>query len=203
MHRNLLEKHIPTKHSEIRHLSAGQVLFLLTMHDMECMRSAAGLPASLVTYFVNNNLNKHLPLVTCMDSVAEKVTQSSLVNIQPVLKLFTCKVIRGSINDLNTEAAAHSLPNCLFVELQSLLLSSTHRVAKARDISAKYLNRLIASFPSLMCDASLVTAILEVLTLLERACTNEFTDEVEFIGSIKNPSLITSRTVQPNLRISF
>jgi phosphatidylinositol 4-kinase len=45
-------------------------------------------------------------------------------------------------------------------------------------MASKYLNRLITSFPSLMCDTPLVFAILEVLTLLRRACENEFTDEV-------------------------
>jgi phosphatidylinositol 4-kinase len=69
----------------------------------------------------------------------------------------------------------------LSVELRSLLVGSTHRVAKARDIASKYLNRLITSFPSLMCDPPLVFAILEVLTLLRRACENEFTDEVWFM----------------------
>lgn len=45
-------------------------------------------------------------------------------------------------------------------------------------MASKYLSRLITSFPSLMCDPSLVFAILEVLTLLRRSCENEFTDEV-------------------------
>ena len=43
------------------------------MHDMERLRSAAGLPASLVTYFANNGLNKITGLVQCMEAVAEKV----------------------------------------------------------------------------------------------------------------------------------
>lgn len=43
------------------------------MHDIERFRSAAGLPASLVSYFVNNSLNKNTGLVQCMEAVAEKV----------------------------------------------------------------------------------------------------------------------------------
>ena len=44
------------------------------MHDMERLRSGAGLPSSLVTYFANNGLNKNVGLVQCMEAVAEKVS---------------------------------------------------------------------------------------------------------------------------------
>lgn len=91
------------------------------------------------------------------------------------------QVIRGCVNDLNIQAAQQALPDCLSSELRRLLVCSTHRIAKARDIASKYLNRLITSFPSLMCDPPLVFAILEVLTLLRQSCENEFTDEVPIV----------------------
>ncbi|KIJ17012.1 1-phosphatidylinositol 4-kinase, partial [Paxillus involutus ATCC 200175] len=157
-HRACLTRHIPLRTSEIRSMTTGQVIFMLTMHDIETMRSAAGLPSSLVSYFINTSLNKHTALNACMEAVAEKV-------------------IRGCISDLNTQAAEQALPNHLSTELCNLLVSSTHRTARARDVASKYLNRLITSFPSLMCDPKLVYAILECLTLLRRACENEYTDE--------------------------
>jgi phosphatidylinositol 4-kinase A len=88
------------------------------------------------------------------------------------------QVIRDSINDLNLKASQQALPRHLSSELHTLVVLSTHRVAKARDIAFKYFNRLITSFPSLMCDPVLVFVILEVLTLLQRACENEYIDEV-------------------------
>lgn len=72
-HRALLANHVPLRVGEIRYLIPGQVIFLLCMHDMENMRSAAGLPSSLVSYFVNNGLNKNTGLHSCMESIAEKV----------------------------------------------------------------------------------------------------------------------------------
>lgn len=54
-------------------MSPGQVILLLTMHDVEIMRAAAGLPSSLLCYFTNKSLNEHLELSTCMHSMAEKV----------------------------------------------------------------------------------------------------------------------------------
>ncbi|KAI0086351.1 atypical/PIKK/PI4K protein kinase [Irpex rosettiformis] len=157
-HRDLLIKHISLRHSEIRGLLPGQIVFLLAMHDIERFRSGAGLPASLATYFVNNSLNKSVNVVQCMDAVAEKV-------------------IRECVIDLNGLAAKQALPDNLSEELRSLLIASTHRVSRARDVASKYLNRLITSFPSLTCNPPLVFAALETLTLLRRACDNEFLNE--------------------------
>jgi len=86
--------------------------------------------------------------------------------------------MRGSVNALNAKASRQALPIGLSSELVVLLRWSTHRIDKARDIALGYLNRLISSFPSLMCNPSLVFAILEVLTLLRKACENEHYDEV-------------------------
>ncbi|KAF5373565.1 hypothetical protein D9758_000828 [Tetrapyrgos nigripes] len=157
-HRSSLTKHIALRASDIKSLSSGQIVFLLAMHDMESMRSAAGLASSLVSYFVNDTLNKNPALSSCMEAIAEKV-------------------IRGCISELHIKAAQQELPECLSQELRSLLVDSTHRVEKARDVASKFLNRLINSFPSLMCNPPLVFAILEVLTLLRQSCQNEFTDE--------------------------
>ncbi|KIK92048.1 hypothetical protein PAXRUDRAFT_830328 [Paxillus rubicundulus Ve08.2h10] len=157
-HRTCLTRHIPLRTSEIRSMTTGQVIFVLTMHDIETMRSGAGFPSSLVSYFINTSLNKRAALNACMEAVAEKV-------------------IRCCISDLNTQAAEQALPNHLSTELCNLLVCSTHCTARTRDVASKYLNRLITSFPSLMCDAKLVYAILECLTLLRRACENEYTDE--------------------------
>jgi phosphatidylinositol 4-kinase len=157
-------------------MTTGQVIFMLTMHDIETMRSAAGLPSSLVSYFINTSLNKHTALNACMEAVAEKVCLHS--HLGETYGSGREQVIRGCISDLNTQAAEQALPNHLSTELCNLLVSSTHRTARARDVASKYLNRLITSFPSLMCDPKLVYAILECLTLLRRACENEYTDEV-------------------------
>ena len=72
-HKLTLEKVIPNRHSEIKYLLPSQVIFLLTMHDVESMRSTKGLPSSLPTYFANASLNTHESLSSCMDSVVDKV----------------------------------------------------------------------------------------------------------------------------------
>jgi phosphatidylinositol 4-kinase A len=43
------------------------------MHDIEQMRSAAGLTSSLAFYFINDSLNRHVGFSACMEAIAEKV----------------------------------------------------------------------------------------------------------------------------------
>jgi phosphatidylinositol 4-kinase len=159
-------------------MSPGQVVFLLVMHDIESMRSAAGLPSSLVSYFTNGSLNRQSGLIACMESIADKVMFLPWIScIDPSHE----KVIRECIGEMNAQASEQALPEHLSEELRKLLVGSTHRISRARDVASKYLNSLITSFPSLMCDPPLVYAILECLTLLRHACENEFTDEVTTI----------------------
>lgn len=157
-HRTILTRHIPVRTSEIRSLSTAQVIFVMTMHDIESFRSAAGLPSSLASYFTNASLNKHVALSACMDAITEKL-------------------INDCVADLNIQAAEQTLSAHLPHELRILLVYSTHRVVRVGEVARNFLNRLITAFPSLMCDPALVYAILECLTLLRRACENEFIDE--------------------------
>ncbi|CAE6494869.1 unnamed protein product [Rhizoctonia solani] len=158
-HRVTLSKFIPTRGTDIRYLTPTQIIFLLTMHDLENMRAKMFLPSSLVWYFSNEGLNKNAPLTASMDSISEKV-------------------IRDFVNDtISRRIVQHSISPALSVELRKLLVASTHRISKIRELAMKYLQRLISAFPSLLCDPPFVVALLEVLTLIHRACEGEFTDE--------------------------
>ncbi|KAK2466763.1 hypothetical protein APHAL10511_001021 [Amanita phalloides] len=72
VHREVLAKHMSLRPTDLRHLSSGQIIFVLVIHDLEIMRSSAGMTSSLPSYFVNEGLNKHNDLSNCMDLVAEK-----------------------------------------------------------------------------------------------------------------------------------
>ncbi len=92
-----------------------------------------------------------------MEAIAEKVYFLTMIPRCDYLN--EKQVIRDSINDLNSKASQQALPAHLASELLALVVLSTHRIEKARDIASKYLNRLITSFPSLMCDPTLIFAI--------------------------------------------
>ncbi|KAG8721515.1 phosphatidylinositol-4- kinase [Ceratobasidium sp. 394] len=158
-HRATLNKFIPTRGADIRYLTPTQIIFLLTMHDLETMRAKMFLPSSLVWYFLNGGINKNAPLISCMEAISEKV-------------------IRDFVGDtLSRKIVQHSISPALSQEMRKLLVAATHRIAQVRDIAMKYLQRLINAFPSLLCDPPFVVAVLEVLTLMHRACEAEFTDE--------------------------
>ncbi len=72
-HRTLLSKYLQHQHTDFRSLTPGAIILLLTMHDVEAMRAAVGLPSSLVPYFTNNSINSHTELSACMDAMADKV----------------------------------------------------------------------------------------------------------------------------------
>jgi len=75
-HRATLTNYIAIRASDIRYLSVGEVIFVLALHDIENLRSAAGQPSSLVQYFTNASINAKAGLLACMDSIAEKVAFS-------------------------------------------------------------------------------------------------------------------------------
>ncbi|KZS95958.1 atypical/PIKK/PI4K protein kinase [Sistotremastrum niveocremeum HHB9708] len=181
-HRSLLSKHLPNHAHEVRHLPPAQVIFLLAVHDLESMRSAIGLPSSLAVNFCNVGLNNAGSLSDCLEAVADKV-------------------IRGCISDLTRQVVQHALPHVISQELQQLLVYSTHRIQKVRDIASRYLNRLISSFPSLMCDSPLVFAILEVLSMLRKACEGEFTDEYNPAWEFKSDMVNISISLPDSYRV--
>ncbi|KZO97923.1 atypical/PIKK/PI4K protein kinase [Calocera viscosa TUFC12733] len=156
-HRNILAQYVPARAYDMRAFSPAQVIFLLTMHDVETLRARAVLPSSLPLYFVNEDVNNSA-LKPCMDAIAEKV-------------------IRGFVGELSKQIVEHSLSKSVSYELRSLLFESCHRIPKVRELAFKYLDRLITAFPSLMCDQPFCFALLETLTILRRACEEEFLSE--------------------------
>lgn len=86
--------------------------------------------------------------------------------------------MRSCVHELVGKVSQQACPPCLYSELQSLLVYTTHRISKARDVGLKFLNLLITSLPSVLCHPPLIFALLDVLTLLKRSCENEFVDEV-------------------------
>lgn len=72
-HRAGLSKVLPNHGHHVRNLSQAQVVLLLTMYDVESMRSAAGRPASIMQYFVNSSINQQNDLSACMQVMADRV----------------------------------------------------------------------------------------------------------------------------------
>jgi hypothetical protein len=72
-HKASLQQLIHLKVSLARQLSAAHVIFLLTVHTIETMRAARGLPSSLAWNFANANLNEHPTLSHYLIALSERV----------------------------------------------------------------------------------------------------------------------------------
>jgi phosphatidylinositol 4-kinase len=71
----------------------------------------------------------------------------------------------------------HTLPSNIPEEVRKMLIGTTHRYAKVREVALKMSNTIITSFAALMCNREIVFTLLEILTLMRRSCEDELTDE--------------------------
>ncbi|KAF8334229.1 uncharacterized protein EI90DRAFT_3051526 [Cantharellus anzutake] len=157
-HKATLLNSFKTRVSEVKHLTPAQVVFLLSMDDIEGLRAAGGLPSALPGYFVNADVNSNIHLSACMELLADSI-------------------VGTSVDTLARRVVDHSLGPELNDGLKNLLIWSCHRISKARIIASKYIDRLVSAFPSLMCDSGFVFAVLDILTLLQNACEGRYIDE--------------------------
>ncbi len=155
--RKQLSALIPSHAGQIKSFKLAEVTFLQTIYDLECMRGSLGRPSMILWYFVNDGLNAS-SLCASMEAIADKVMQQFISDLQP------------QIYD-------HALDPRVANEVRNLFIGSVHRVAKVRNVSRRFLDRLIGRFPSLLCDGDLIILMLEMLTLLRQACESEYRDE--------------------------
>ncbi|UZJ55413.1 hypothetical protein CBS101457_004733 [Exobasidium rhododendri] len=155
--RKVLSTLIPSHAREIHSLAFPQVTFLNTIYNLECMRSSMGMPSMILWYFVNEGLNTSA-LVGSMEAIADKV-------------------IGSYIEDLAGQTNDHALEPRVTSEVKNLLLGCCHRVEKVRNVSRRFLDRLITAYPSLLCDSEVVVCMLEMLTLLRQGCEGQYKDE--------------------------
>ena len=155
--RKQLSALIPSHAAQIKSFKLAEVTFLQTIYNLECMRGSLGRPSMILWYFVNEGLNAS-SLVGAMETIADKVIEQFIIDVQP------------QIYD-------HALDPRVAAEVRNLLLGSVHRVAKVRSVSRRFLDRLVGTYPSLLCGSDLVILMLEMLTLLREGCEAEFRDE--------------------------
>ncbi|KAE8218454.1 hypothetical protein CF326_g9162 [Tilletia indica] len=101
---------------------------------------------------VNDGLNSSV-LVGSLEDIADKV----MVNF---------------IQHLSAQIHDHALDPRVSFEVKKLLLGSCHRVAKVRQVSRSFLDKLVGALPSLLCNPDIVTTMLEMLMPSPRLLTS-------------------------------
>ncbi|KAF9207720.1 phosphatidylinositol-4- kinase [Haplosporangium sp. Z 27] len=155
--RATLTSYLPGQAVVIKTLSSAKVVFLLSVYHVETLRGRQGNCSHILQYFMNSGINDG-GLSACLESIADQV-------------------INVFISETQTSILAHSLSDEVRQQVQNLVLGCAHRLKRVSSLATKWVHRLIASFPQLMCDKALLTVVLEVSELLWLSCENELTDE--------------------------
>ncbi|KAF8932770.1 phosphatidylinositol-4- kinase [Dissophora ornata] len=155
--RATLASYLPGQTSEIKSLSSAKVVFLLSVYHVETMRSRQGNCSFILKYFMNSVVNDG-GLSTCLEAIADQV-------------------INVFVSESQIKVLSHSLDDNVRQQVRNLVIGCTHRLKRVSSLSNKWVQRMITSFPQLMCDKALLTLVLELSELLWLSCENEMTDE--------------------------
>ncbi|GAA5845618.1 hypothetical protein JCM9279_006050 [Rhodotorula babjevae] len=149
---------VPSQASAARSVTDAQAVFLTTILRVESLRAEAGAFAPVFLYLGVPALGGDSPLADAVQSVGDKV-----------LSTFSAR--------LSSQAPHHAMDAGAYSQVRAVLLHATNSSASVRATALRYLDNLLSSFPSLVCNLGVVTVMLELLTVLRRACLDEFVDE--------------------------
>ncbi|BGO97504.1 Phosphatidylinositol 4-kinase STT4 [Rhodotorula toruloides] len=149
---------IPSQATHARSISAPQAVFLTTAYRLESLRAEAGAIAPLFLYFGVPALSGESAVGDTLKSIGDKV-----------LSVYMAR--------LGQQVPLHAMDSSAYVQVRTILLHTTNSSESMRSTALRFLDNILASFPSLVCNLGVVTVMLELLTVLRRACLDEFTDE--------------------------
>ncbi|KAK3818759.1 MAG: hypothetical protein J3Q66DRAFT_282178 [Benniella sp.] len=155
--RATLASYLPGQTADIKSLSSAKVVFLLSVYHVETMRSRQGNCSFILKYFMNSGVNDG-GLSTCLEAIADQA-------------------INVFVSESQTKVLSHSLDENVRQQIRNLIIGCAHRLKRVSSLSTKWVHRMIAAFPQLMCDKALLTLVLELSELLWLSCENEMTDE--------------------------
>ncbi|KAG0329284.1 phosphatidylinositol-4- kinase, partial [Podila horticola] len=167
--RATLASYLPAQTYEIKSLTSAKVVFLLSVYHVETMRSRQGNCSFILKYFMNSGVND-TGLSNCLEAIADQV-------------------INVFMSEAQAKVVAHSLDDSVRQQVRNLVIACTHRLKKVSTLSSKWVQRMIVTFPQLMCDKALMTLVLELSELLWLSCENEMTDEYCPIYTFTSPKV--------------
>lgn len=75
-------------------------------------------------------------------------------------------------------------------------------MSKVREKALAYARLILETFSALLCDKEVVFTLLEILTLMRRACETQYTDEVSQ-RRFRLVQMTDARPVLPRIRVFF
>jgi phosphatidylinositol 4-kinase A len=153
-----LMRQLPSHASEIRRFDTPKLVFTAAVMLVESLRSENGNCSLALDYFDHPNLQKSDACGVLM-TIVENVHQIFL------------DTLRGNSFEMTGVALGQR-------ELRELLIRCCDPVPTVQTLAAKCCNRLITSFPALLCFEKTTYVLLELLTLLWDGCLSQETDLV-------------------------
>ncbi|USW57559.1 Putative phosphatidylinositol 3-/4-kinase, catalytic domain, protein kinase-like domain superfamily [Septoria linicola] len=158
--RHSLKAVLPQCDSDLRSITYQESVFLSAALLISTLRARAGDCTATLPYFLESKV-KTGPLNNCMLAVS---SHSVDVYLQRAL---------------STKRQDFAAPQ-VAVQLAAFLEGCCHRIAKVQVAAVTACDRIISQVPSALCQKSSLFALLELLSLMWKACLDTETDEYSF-----------------------
>ncbi len=151
---------LPSRESEIRHLSYPKVVFLNAAFIVESLRARSGNCSEVLKYFLDPAM-KDSGMGLCMSGIA-----------QEVITIYLNRALPGEFEEFGSAYVSR--------QLAQILTGCCYRIAMVQHVARACADRIIAQVPSALCQKSALFALLEILTTMWSACLDAEIDEYEF-----------------------
>ncbi|GIZ49253.1 hypothetical protein CKM354_001228500 [Cercospora kikuchii] len=158
--RHALKTALPQCETDLRNLNYQECVFLNAALLVSTLRARGGDCTAALPYFLESRV-KTGPLNNCMLAVSSS-------NVEAYLQ----EALRGKRQDFAAPQVA--------VQLAAFFEGCCHRIAKVQVAAVAACDRIINQIPSALCQKSSLFALLEILTLMWKACLDTETDEYSF-----------------------
>lgn len=158
--RHSLKAALPHCESDIRSLSYQECVFLNAALLVSTLRARGGHCTATLPYFLESKV-KTGPLNNCMLAVSNHSVE-----------VYLQRALSAKRQDFAAPQVA--------VQLAAFFEGCCHRIAKVQIAAVAACDRLIAQVPSALCQKSSLFALLELLSLMWKACLDTETDEYSF-----------------------
>jgi phosphatidylinositol 4-kinase A len=160
-----LTKLFPSNVADLRSFDSAMLVFVGTVTLVESLRSESGRCALVLDYFDNANLNK-----SEIHGIMKTIGDHCLKTFMEVL----------CVGSYEPEVIATGQR-----ELKELLIRCCDPVCSVQVLAQRCCDRLISTYPALLCFEGTTYVLLELLTLLWEGCLSQETDLV----SLRQPPL--------------
>lgn len=167
--RQKLTSFLPALAYDIKTFSFAQVVFALSVYHIEMMRSKMGDCTYVLRYFMNDGVNNS-SLAHCLETINDRV-------------------VAAFIKDAATKSATQTITDELRNQMGNVLKLCCHRLRKVHELAIKTAERIVAAFPQVFAEKTLITLLLELVQLLWLSCEAEYRDEYSPVFHFSSPKV--------------